>query len=389
MWNQHRGRHLPDSFTVGPTAVAELDWLSSELRLSRWAPTTRRSYNVWLRTWFSFCEVNGVVPLPACPEWLRRFFTWLALHYSISAVNSAASAIVAAHSHHGLPHPYKDEHSLQDLISAIKKSGMCGTRAEKFVVDSRFVVDMCRKFLEWFPVFDKDSFDLHTQPTSDAGRTVLWLRAVAIVLLGLEAGLRCNEVVCLSVCCWVYVDGGDVELHVKLAKNGNMLKSVTRLVRATGSFAENFSVIAFFEEFYIPFLRSAGCGVAAECTHSQFPRAFCMKCSPMFPTWSSRHGQGSISNSTVSEAVKKWAVVLGRGAKNYSAISFRRGSVSEAAASKVDRELRKHHVRHRTLNMQDTYTEMSVEHKRAVGKALRVSVLRSRDNKGKQVEFKC
>ena len=222
VWNQNCSRQLVDVFVVRPMAVAELDWLSGELRLSRWAPTTRRSYDVWLRTWFLFCQVNGVVSLPACPKWLQRLFTWLALHCSISAMNLAATEIAAAHSHHGLPHPYKDEHSLPDLISAIKKSGMCGTRAEKFVVDSKFVVDMCKKFLEWFIVFDKDRFDPRTQPKSEARRTVLWLRAVAIVLLGLEAGLWCNEVVYLSAC-WVYVAGGDVELHVKLAKNGNML----------------------------------------------------------------------------------------------------------------------------------------------------------------------
>ena len=58
-----------------------------------------------------------------------------------------------------------------------------------------------------------------------------------------------------------------------------------------------------------------------------------------------------------------------------------------AAAEKVDREVRQHHLRWRSHKMQDIYTERSGADRRAVGVALRQRILRFAQNKKKKVDF--
>ena len=58
-----------------------------------------------------------------------------------------------------------------------------------------------------------------------------------------------------------------------------------------------------------------------------------------------------------------------------------------AAAEKVDREVRRHHLRWRSHGMQDVYTEHSRADRRAVGVALRQRILRFAQNKKKRVDF--
>jgi len=94
-----------------------------------------------------------------------------------------------------------------------------------------------------------------------------------------------------------------------------------------------------------------------------------------------------INRGQVTASVKKWADRIGRDSKNYSAISFRRGSVSLAAAAKVDRNIRKKHGRWKTDDMQDVYTEVSTAEAKEYGKALRQAVLQSRRSRGKSVKF--
>ena len=112
----------------------------------------------------------------------------------------------------------------------------------------------------------------------------------------------------------------------------------------------------------------------------------------MFPVWphsksKDRDEVKTIAVSQVTSSVKKWAVRIGRGASNYSAISFRRGSVSLAAAAKVDRNIRKRHCRWKGETTQDIYTEVSAQEAKVYGLALRKTILKSRSAKGKNVKF--
>ena len=86
--------------------------------------------------------------------------------------------------------------------------------------------------------------------------------------------------------------------------------------------------------------------------------------------------------------MKKWAAQIGRNTANYSAISFRRGSVSLAAAEKVARNIRQKQCRWKTKHMQDGYTEESVEEALEYGKALSRRVKKSKKSQGLTVSFK-
>jgi hypothetical protein len=107
----------------------------------------------------------------------------------------------------------------------------------------------------------------------------------------------------------------------------------------------------------------------------------------MFKRGASELQVGSVGRAQVTEAVKKWAVKIGREAANYSAVSFRRGSVSIAAAEKVSRHIRQKHVRWKSEDMQDVYTEVSSKDAKQFGEALRKAVSRSRRAKGKSLRF--
>ena len=141
------------------------------------------------------------------------------------------------------------------------------------------------------------------------------------------------------------------------------------------------------------------------CTHLQHQAAHCSACPPLFPTWPAlRAGQlraaststvgiprapavRSLTTSAISDVVKQWAKAIGKEYRRYSGISFRRGSISLAAAEKVARNIRKKQCRWRSDNMQDHYTVPTVEEQLEYGKALQKMVRRTRVNKSKQVHF--
>ena len=146
-----------------------------------------------------------------------------------------------------------------------------GTRAKKFIVDGSFIVSMCSDFLEEYPVFDAERFDPTVSVQSDEDRSIMWLRAVAIILLGLEIGARAGEITRMTVCCWQAREDGSVYVLVHLAKNGkNGELSGAVLVRGSGGFKDNYSAISFFEEFYFPFLRVQGLGLSNGCIASKY-----------------------------------------------------------------------------------------------------------------------
>jgi hypothetical protein len=327
--------------------------------------------------------------MPAKEKWLRRFFVFLTLHYAAATVQISASAVTALHRLNGFDSPLTP--ALLGLLKAVQAVGVCGSRCKKFIVDSSFVVSMCTSFLQQFPVYDTQLFDPVCKPTCDSERSIMWLRAVAIILLGLEVGARASEICRLTLCCWCPRSDGSVYVAIKLAKNGkNGEEAGAVLVRGEGPFSECMSAIAFFEEFYIPFLQDQGLGLSKACISGKFRTSVCPHCSPMFPMFkrgASELQVGSVGRAQVTEAVKKWAVKIGREAANYSAVSFRRGSVSIAAAEKVSRHIRQKHVRWKSEDMQDVYTEVSSRDAKQFGEALRKAVSRSRRAKGKSLRF--
>ena len=394
VWDAVRGKGLPKECLPEATDTRRLDHLANQFIQSKWAPATRLSYNAWFRTWREYCELNMTPELPAQEVWLLRYFTYLACFYSAGTVEIAAASLAAVHRINGLPSPTKSSVAVADLLASIKKNGIVSTRAKKLVVDAPFIVKMCTAFLDEYPVYDPALFNPAGRVRSDTDRSIMWLRGLGMILLGLSLGLRAGEVTKLTLCCWEHREYGSAFVHVKLAKNGqNGVESGAYLHNDHLPFAETFSAIAFFEEFWFPFLQTNGFVQTGRCTHLEHPTAHCLACPPLFPTWPKRSLEivnpipGPISTSGITDVVKKWAARIGRESSKYSAISFRRGSVSLAAAEKVARNIRQKQGRWRSSHMPDHYTEVTVEEQLEFGKALSQQIRRSKANAGKQVGF--
>ena len=153
----------------------------------------------------------------------------LTLHYAASTVQISASAVAAIHKLNGLESPITA--NLQGLLKAVQAVGVCGSRCKKFIVDSSFVVAMCSEFLQQFPVYDTQVFNPFLRPTCDSERTMMWLRGVAIILLGLEVGARASEICRMTLCCWAPRKDGSVYVAIKLVKNGKSRGSVGSRIR--------------------------------------------------------------------------------------------------------------------------------------------------------------
>ena len=390
IWDYNRGRPLPDGSRVEATDIDKLAELGTALRQSTWRQSTRVLYNGYFRAWLFFAMVNGCAIMPAKRRWLELFLTWMALHYAAGTVTVAAAAVVAMHAWNNFPHPFKGDAKLKQILGGIESCGICGARAPKYIVDSTFVVRMAELFLEDYPFFCGDWFDPWRR---DGSQSVIWLRAVALVLVGLELGVRPSSLARLTTCCWQQRLDNTVAVQVDLAKNvknGQVFHVV--LERRPGRFKDNFSAVSFMEEFVFPLMEAQGQLMdCSRCDKTSWRTSHCRQCPFLFASWGKRQPEGvrqpAIRASEVSDSVKKWAVRLGREAKNYSGKSLRRGSQSIAAARMVARRIRKAHGGWKSERMPDIYTEISKKSQKQVGRAIYKTVQRTKKNRNRKVEF--
>ena len=391
VWDYNRGRPLPEDSRVGPTDIEQLKELGISLRQSTWRQSTRVLYNGYFRAWLFFAMVNGCAVLPAKRRWLRCFLIWMALHYSAGTVSVAAAAIVAMHAWNDLPHPFKGDTKMKQVLGGIASCGVCGSRAPKFIVDSSFVVGMVELFLEDYPFFDAEWFDPWRR---DGSQSVIWLRSVALVLVGLELGIRPSSLARLTTCCWQRRLDDTVAVQVDLAKNvknGQLFHVV--LERRPGKFKDNCSAVSFMEEFVFPFMAAQGQYTdSSRCDKRSWRTSHCRQCPFLFASWGRRQAEGvrqpAVRSSEVSDSVKKWASRLGRDPKNYAGVSLRRGSTSIAAARRVAKKIRQEHGGWKGERMPDIYTEVSKKSQKQVGRAIYKTVQKTKKNKKRKVEFK-
>ena len=194
VWDYYRGRELPDANTVSAKDILELGKLSTALRQSKWRESTRALYTADFMSWVSFGLVNGCSIMPAEPRWIELWLTFMTLNYAASTVATAAAGLVAMHLWNDHPHPFCNEVGLKQMLEGVEKCGICRQSAPKFIVDSNFIVSMCTMFLEKYPFFRKEWFD----PTVKGGKSILWLRQVGLVLLGVAVGVRPSSLVALT-----------------------------------------------------------------------------------------------------------------------------------------------------------------------------------------------
>jgi hypothetical protein len=389
VWDYHRGRELPKEHRVSATDIAKLDKLSGELRQSKWRESSRALYNAYFRAWLSFAILNGCPIMPADPRWIARWFTFMTLYYAAGTVATAAAALVAMHLWNDYEHPFRNDVELKQILESIGKVGICRSMPPKYIVDSNFIVRMCDLFLGQFPFFRSEWFD----PTVKGSKGIILLRSVAIVLLGVELGVRPSSLMRLTACCWQPRADGSVGVQVDLAKNGkNGVLFVPVLERRQGVFKDNFTAIDFFEEFVFPLMDALGQQFdPSECIKLKSRTAHCPKCPFLFSTYTAGGATAdrrpSIKVGEVGDSVKQWAQRLGREPRNYSAKSLRRASTSIAAARKVDKKIRQQHGGWRSDRMPDIYTEVSRPDQLAVGKAVHDTVMKSKRARSRKVRF--
>ena len=358
--------HLTNDKVMGSLTVSMVN--------ASWAPSTRRLYHAWILLWVQFCMLMVVAPLPACTSALARWIVSLSTMYASATVHVAMSAIIGWHALNDLPNPIRSSPMLSRMWTAVRRVNGLGVRKKKALCDHAFVASM---YGLWCGMRG-----MHTWAQ---------VRAMAWFLVGFEAGLRVSEVCGLTVCCWVRLLNGNVELKVVQTKNNrwlSMMADRARLVRAAFGLETAPSAVRFVEEVWLPFLaergvvpkdwerqlatvgqvRRPGCRFGLDSAFT------CGVCPSLFPTFPQSGEWGVMSRAHVSETVKFWARCLGFDPRQFSGISFRRGGVSVAATQKIAVELRVKQFRWLSEETPHVYTDLGDVEKDKVGAALHKAV---------------
>lgn len=383
-WDYHRGRLLESAGNPSASETKVLDRLATMLRSAAWRPASRVNYNAWFRTWLEFCLVNNIRPLPVQEIWFARFLTFITLRYAVSSVKVAASAVVAVCRLNGFSNPLKNSTVLSDMLTAIEKVGMVGSRVPKCIVDTRFMLGVVEHFVDKYPVFDREVFDPRVK-----GRSVIELRGVGLMVFGLELGVRPSSVTALTTCCWQPRRDRSVGVQVDLMKNGKNGEVFCPVLDfMEGTFAENCSAISFAHEYLLPFIEEFGpAHDPAKCLKKRFRTVHCTNCPKLFQVFGEGKVNQAVKASEVSDVVKRWATRLKRDKSKYSAVSLRRASTSIAAAQGVCKKIRQRHGGWKSSRMPDVYTEVSKANEKAVSKAIHKAMQKSKKNRHKKVHF--
>jgi len=152
------------------------------------ADATRRAYRGQLRRFSAWCEDNGLCPLPAAPETVAAFISFLADEgKGYATVNQALAAISVAHKTAGLEPPTKSI-AVQKTAKGFRRE--FGTAPRK---KPAATADLMKRML-------------NALENSDTARDV---RDAALLAVGFAGGFRRSELVALNVedLSWEVEDG--------------------------------------------------------------------------------------------------------------------------------------------------------------------------------------
>ena len=152
------------------------------------AKATRRAYRGQLKRFADWCGTNGLSPLPATPEAVAAYISFLAEEGKGNAtVEQAMAAISAAHRVTGLPSPTKDL-SVQKTARGFRRE--FGTAPQK---SPAATADYVKKMLT----------------ALETSGTLLDVRDAALLAVGFAGGFRRSELVALNVedLSWEIEDG--------------------------------------------------------------------------------------------------------------------------------------------------------------------------------------
>jgi hypothetical protein len=279
-----------------------------------------------------------VPPLPVRVEALEEFITRVAVQYSFGTVQIAASAVIGFCALNNFSNPFKANPRAQLKLQAVRAIKSGASRNAKKGIDGEFILDM------WGVCADME----RKGQLSIADR-----RARAFCQLAFEAAMRGAEISQLKMCDLAFLgctaecgkrgacqshQGMDAWIFVRLAKtarDGRAQK--TRLVwpeRPTEVLGTSVTILACFEEDWLPFLHEHRMYRHPRCSTSSETKFRCEVCPPLFPTFPSKRSNvlRSVCVSTVTKGFKRMAMLTGRDPVGYTSHSGRVGGYSTATA---------------------------------------------------------
>lgn len=195
-------RRDPPSRRTEPEGSAELVPGSHELEDAAAAYAgaaralnTKRAYTTDWVAFCSWCEEQGLAPIPALPRTVALYLTARACaEQRVATIERALVAICQAHRLHGLPSP-RDAAEVTEVLQGIRRTiGVAPSQKEPVLVDTlRALVEPLRK--------------------DDPGD----VRGRALLCLGFASGCRRSELVALDVDDLKFADDG-LEIVIRRSK---------------------------------------------------------------------------------------------------------------------------------------------------------------------------
>lgn len=274
------------------------------------APNTKRAYQNDWRDFTSWCEEQGLQPLPATPQTIALYLTARAETHRVSTLQRRLSAISQAHKVAGYPPVSTREEPLHSVWMGIKREKGTAQQGKAPVVTEELRAMVA------------------TLPDS-----LLGIRDRALLLLGFAGAFRRSELVSLDVS----------DIH--MTRDG-----VIVTLRRSKTDQEGQG-----QKIGIPYgSNPATCPVRAL---QAWLEASGITEGPLFRAID-RHGNlqpGRLSDKAVALVVKRWAAAAGLDPTKYAGHSLRAGLATAAAAAGVSERAIMNQTRHRSVMMVRRY----------------------------------
>lgn len=101
--------------------TAQLDLEVAVLRSNRFSESTRKRYAASIRSYFSFCKLHQLPPLPASTINITRYIAFLARSKAYTTIQQYLSTLGVLHLELGLPHPVQDKYPITSLMKAVRR----------------------------------------------------------------------------------------------------------------------------------------------------------------------------------------------------------------------------------------------------------------------------
>lgn len=316
------------------------------------------AYEGWFQAFGEFCDGKGYDAFPAELEAVEHFLVWMLAGekaYAVGTVRVAISAILVCHRWRGAELP---ENRVWDMVR-----GAEATMARPPNRKAPLTWDLLLRLQPW------------------VGVRLVDVRDWAMLLLGFHAALRKMALLCLDVCDLLFdATDGAVEVTILRDKNDPMGLLPPRCVDVVNGSPEMCAVTAVHR-----YMQMAGLRRSQRCSKQRLRTARCVECGPLW-----RQVAGSMSGGIAcmkavgANGIKSALVRLLRQLDDpsfppsrYSALSLRRGSITELAAANVEEKLRMAHAGHKTVEANRGYVEEDWRRRRVASRGLQEGLWRA------------